>query len=62
MSFILGKCQCNCNENIRISSSGYLRKYKQGHQNKFRIKTKHHNWKGGGTIVLKNIFGENNNE
>lgn len=29
--FILGVCKCGCNEQIKINSSGYLRKFKNGH-------------------------------
>jgi hypothetical protein len=53
-SFILGKCKCNCGEDIPIRTTyGTLSKYKHGHNRLDYFKTTifngedHYNWKGG---------------
>ena len=63
-SFILGKCQCGCDENIKIITSTWekgighlLQRYKSGHNpidhSKINFPTRedHHNWKGGRILI-----------
>jgi len=51
-SFVLGKCQCGCkNEiSIRVRYGGTLQRFKSGHNPGFPTGDKHWNWTGGRTI------------
>jgi 5-methylcytosine-specific restriction endonuclease McrA len=46
--FVLGKCKCGCNEEIKIRSGHYLRRFKQYHHNGYKNKgINHYKYKGG---------------
>lgn len=68
-SFILGKCRCGCNEDIKIMTSTwekgighYLQRYKSSHNPRnypknLPTREKHHNYKGGISKMTDKYLG-----